>query len=92
MGAFARSYQQLQTRMGKRQENAKSILQTKWAIRNREKFCSLLSELGIFVRYLDELLPTPESNQQRLVLEQICRLAQDMITIRVIQEALVRDP
>ncbi|KAL8704149.1 MAG: hypothetical protein Q9201_002699 [Fulgogasparrea decipioides] len=87
MGSFARSYQQLQIRMGKRQENVKAFLRTKWAIRDRERFSSLIEELGKFNKYLNELLPTPAHYQQRLVHEEIERLAEDVHNLRLVQEA-----
>ena len=91
MRSFARSYQQLRIRMGLRQESLQLFARTKWAIRDREKFSSLISELRVFVQYLNELLPTSANHQRLLVHEEIERLAQDVHSLRLVQEASLRD-
>lgn len=91
MRSFARSYQQLQFRMGKRQENVTAFSKIKWAIRDRERFSSLIDELRTFIKYLDELLPTPGHHQQLLVHEEIQRLARNIHSLRLVQEASVQD-
>ena len=91
MRSFARSYQQLQIRMGLRQESLKLSTRIKWAIRDREQFSSLINELRVFVQYLNELLPTSENYQRLLVREEIERLAQDVCGLRLVQEASAKD-
>ncbi len=91
MRSFARSYQQLQIRMGLRQESVRLSARAKWAIRDREQFSSLINELRVFVQYLNELLPTSENSQRLLVHEEIERLAQDVRSLRLVQEASARD-
>ena len=61
MRSFARSYKQLQIRMGLRQESVRLSAWVKWAIRAREQFSSLINELRVFVQCLNELLPTSET-------------------------------
>ena len=91
MKSFAKSYQQLQIRMGLRQESVRFSARAKWAIRDRERFSSLINELRVFVHYLNELLPTSENHQRLLVREEIERLAHDVSSLRLVQEASARD-
>ena len=74
-----------------RQDNAGHRLRTKWAIRDRERFSSLINELKTFVQSLNELLPTSEHHQRLLVKNGIERIAQDIHSLRLVQEASARD-
>ncbi|KAL8731893.1 MAG: hypothetical protein Q9181_004154 [Wetmoreana brouardii] len=87
MGAFTRSYQRLQIRIGRRQNDTALLSRTKWAIRDRDKFGSLINELGRFISYLNELLPDQAYNQQRQIHEDIERVANNIGSLRLIQEA-----
>jgi len=87
IGSFANTYRQLQTRIGIRQGNVGHCLRTKWAIHDREKFSSLINELRTFVQSLNELLPTSEQHRRLLVQSGIESIAQDIRSLRLVQEA-----
>lgn len=91
MRSSTSSYRRLQTRMGIRQHNAGHRLRTRWAIRDRERFSSLIDELKIFIQSLNELVPASEHHQRLLVEDGIERIAQDLRSLRLVQEASARD-
>lgn len=86
-GSFANAYRQLQIRMGIRQGAVGRRSRTKWAIRDRERFSALVNELRGFVQFLNDLLPASEQVQRILVQNGIDSMAQDMRSLRLIQEA-----
>lgn len=87
---FVRSYQQRLAKIGKRQDDSKAWTRAKWAIRDKDKFYTLVKELGDFIRYLNELLPG-QDHQQRLIHEDINRIARDVRSLRLVQQATVQD-
>lgn len=91
MSSFINSYREFQARIGIRQDNASLLQKTRWAIRDRDKFSSLISELGCFIRFLNELVPASEQVRQLFIKEDIERLTQDMRTLHLIQEACATD-
>ena len=74
-----------------RQDNVGPRLRAKWAIRDQERFSSLINELKTFVQSLNELLPASEHHQRLLVGKEIERIAQDIRSLRLVQEASARD-
>lgn len=91
MRSFANSYRQFQERMGIRYDSTVLLLRAKWAIRDRERFSSLINELNTFVKSLNDLLPAPQHHHQLRVRDDHERLAQDIRSLRLIQEASKRD-
>ena len=85
------SYRQLQIRMRIRKKNASYRSRTKWAIRDRERFSSLINELKTFVQSLSDLLLASEHHQRLLFEDGIGRIAQDLRNLRLVQEASARD-
>lgn len=70
-----------------RQGGIGNRLRTRWAICDRERFTSLVNELKVFVQSLNDLLPASEQHQRLLVQSRIDSIAQDLHSLRLVQEA-----
>lgn len=86
MTTFSEAYDQLQEKIQAKPKGISAFRKTRWAIRDREKFTALISDLSYFVSKLNELLPA-QDGVSRAMMAQDFGVIPSTHDVKMIREA-----